>query len=385
MSNSIKIENMLSNKKQKVYDDLNNTYKHYKINNDTTDYISDISDKLSSSVSSDSEIEIEIVLDNFIEPLLDSKNARENVYPIEYQDIYEYYKTHQSLFWTAAEVDLTKDLRDWDEKLNDDEKYYIKMILSFFAGSDFIVNEKEEKSQEEVKVLEYKWFTRDKIAREDVHSISYANMIEAYINDPIEKEKLKHAIKTIPSIKKKADWFRKYINNDDFVKREVASAITEGIYFSGSFCGIFWLKKRGLLPGLCDYNELISRDEGMHRDFSCMIYSKYIKRKLDENELLDMVKEAVDIEIEFCTESLPVKLIGMDHVSMIQYIKYVADKLLLLLIGKKYYNVVNPFEWMVYISLLTNTDFFAHRPTSYSKQKNLTDSSENMIKFNEDY
>lgn len=324
-------------------------------------------------------------IDDFIEPLLDPKNAREQVYPILHPDIWDYYLKHQALFWTAAEVDLTKDLRDWRSKLTDDERHYLKFILAFFAGSDFIVIEKEAESQKEVTVLEYLFMLRDKMAREDVHSISYANMIEAYVTDPEEKERLKNAIKNIPSIKRKAEWFRKYITQGSFVEREVAGAISEGIFFSGSFCGIFWMKKRGLMPGLCDYNELISRDEGIHRDFAAMIYRNHVVRKLPEHQLIKMLTEAVDIEIEFCTESLPVKLIGMDHVAMIQYIKFVADKLLLILIGKKYYKVTNPFSWMVYISLSTVTDFFSHRPTQYSRQKNLTKKEENVIKFDEDY
>jgi ribonucleoside-diphosphate reductase beta chain len=209
--------------------------------------------------------------------------------------------------------------------------------------------------------------------------------LEAYIDDPVEKEHLKNATRTIASIRKKAEWFRKYIQNGNYVQREVAGAISEGIFFSGAFCSIFWLKKQGKMPGLCDSNEFISRDEGVHRDVEALVYSKYIERKLPEEEVIRMVTEAVEVEIEFCTQSLPVELVGMKSESMIQYIKYVSDHLLMSLIGKKHYYIENPFVWMLMISLNVNCDFFANRPTSYSKQQNLTDKEENIIRFDVDF
>jgi ribonucleoside-diphosphate reductase beta chain len=319
------------------------------------------------------------------EPFLDPRNGREFLKPIVYEDIFSYYKTHQSAFWVADEVDLSKDINTWRNVLNDDEKYFVKNVLAFFAASDIIVNENEKKKTDEVHIPEYKMMVNSKMEREDVHTESYANMIESYVDNDEEKLKLKRAVTTIPSVKKKADWFKQYIYNGSFAQREVSGSITEGIFFSGSFCAIFWLKKRGLMAGLCDYNELISRDEGLHRDFNCMIYKKYIVNKLPEAELINMIKTAVDIEIEFCTESLPVSLIGMNKEMMSDYIRFVADSLSMKLIDKKIYNAENPFSWMTLISLETKTDFFAHRPTNYSRQANMTDKSDNKIQISDDY
>lgn len=320
-----------------------------------------------------------------VEPLLDPRNKREALFPIQHPKIWEFYKKHQSSFWTADEIDLAKDIKDWRTRLNDDEKHFIKYQLAFFVGSDFLVNDNESKKAEEVTVLEYEFMLHDKMAREDVHSETYANMLEAYVEDPVEREHLKNAIKTIPIIKKKAQWFKKYINNGTFVEREVAGAITEGIAFSSAFCSIFWLKKQGKMPGLCDANELISRDEGLHRDFNCMSYRDYIVNKLTQDRVIQMIKEAVDIEIEFCTESIPVKLIGMNHDLMSQYVKYVADHLSIELINRTIYNVTNPFDWMTLMSIRNKTDFFAHRPNAYARQKAFTNKSENQIVFNEEY
>ncbi len=320
-----------------------------------------------------------------MEPFLNIENSRTSLFPIQYQDIWDYYKKHQSLFWTATEVDLSKDIDDWRNKLTDDERHYIKHVLAFFASSDFIVNENEGKKAEQVVIKEYQFMINDKKAREDVHSESYALMIEAYITDSEEKTYLLNAVNTVPSVKKKADWFKKYINDGSFAEQEVSGAITEGIFFSGSFCAIFWLKKRGLMRGLSDFNELISRDEGLHRDVNCLIYKKYIQNKLSIDNIHNMIKEAVDIEIEFCSNSLPVSLIGMNIELMSIYIKYVADHLCAELEIPKIYSVKNPFEWMTLISLQTKVDFFASRSTNYSRQKNLTDKEENKIKIDDDY
>ncbi len=320
-----------------------------------------------------------------IEPFLDPNNKRQRLYPIQYPDLWSEYQKHAAANWAAKEVDLSKDLNDWNNKLNDDERHYIKYGLAFFAGSDFIVNENQEKDTDEVTILEYNFFNADKIARENIHTESYADLIETYIKDDTEKDLLLSATQNIPSIKKKADWLRKYIINDTFVVRLVACAITEGIFFSGTFCAIFWLRKRALMPGLCDMNQLISIDEGLHRDFACLVYKKYIVNKLPENVLIDMIKSAVEIEQEFCTDSLPVSLIGMNDSLMRNYIEYVADHLCLNLIGKRIYNTENPFDWMTMISMETKSDFFVHRPTSYSKQAILTDKKQNTINFDEDY
>lgn len=306
-----------------------------------------------------------------MEYLLDPANKdRVSLLPIQHEDIWQKYKHHQASFWVAEEVDLSQDEKDW-KRLNENEKRYIKNVLAFFSSSDFIVNENEGKKSEEVTVMEYQFFLRDKAAREDVHSFSYALMIEAYVKDEKEKTRLKSAVVNDTTIKKKADWFRKYINDGNFVTRELAGAITEGIFFCGSFCAIFWLKKRNLMPGLCAYNEFISRDECMHYEFACMIYRDYIVNKLPKEEVIEMIKSAVDIEIEFCCESLPVALIGINSDSMGQYIQYVADGLSSSLIGEKIYNVSNPFEWMALISVPVHTDFFAHRVNTYAKQKAL--------------
>lgn len=319
------------------------------------------------------------------EYLTDPSMKRNSVFPIIHEDIWAYYKKHSASFWVAEEVDLSVDLNDWNRKLSEDERSYVKQVLAFFSTSDFIVNENECSKSEEVTCLEYNFMTADKVARENIHSESYAKMIEAYISDPIEKERLKNAVETIPSVKRKCDWFRKYIKNGSFAQKEVAGAITEGIFFSGSFCAIFWLKKRGLMPGLSQYNELISRDENLHMKFSAMIYRDHIQNKLDRHEVIQMIKDAVEIEVEFCTNSLPVSLIGMNSGLMAEYIRYVADYLSQLLIGEKIFNCENPFDFMVYIALDVKSDFFACRVNAYAKQSIVTNGTENCIDFSSDY
>ena len=318
------------------------------------------------------------------EPLLDKKNKRNSLYPIVYEGMWEYYQLHLSTHWVAHEIDLSKDIHDWNNVLNNDERHYIKYGLAFFAGSDFIVNQSQKKDSEEVNVKEYEFFNDDKIAREDIHSTVYADLLETYVKDEKEKEFLKNAVETMPSVKQKAEWMRDYIDNGTFVERVVAESIMEGIFFSGTFCGIFWLRKRGLMAGLCDSNELISRDEGIHRDFNCYLYRELIVNKLPEELLIHMIKRAVRIEQLFVTDSLPVKLIGMNSDMMCQYIEYVADHLCFNLIGKTIYAVENPFDdWMQAISLKIKADFFVHRPTAYGKSAVLAKKEDIKIRFDD--
>lgn len=305
------------------------------------------------------------ILEQETEDLLDITQKRDSLYPIVQEGIWSYYLTHKSAHWIETELDLSKDKNDW-ESLNDDERFYIKNGLAFFAGSDFIINENQGKDAEEVTCLEYNFFNRDKMAREDIHSIQYANLLEEYVKDDSEKEKLKNAVTLMPAIKEKSDWMREYIANGTFVERLVAGAIMEGVYFSATFCGIFWLRKRGIMAGLCDVNEFIARDEGIHRDFNCYVYKNLIKNKLPEEILIGMIKRAVKIEQRFVCDSLPVTLIGMNNNLMCQYVEYVADHLCVNLIGKRIYNVKDPFQdWMAAISLKIKADFFVHRPTAY--------------------
>ena len=303
-----------------------------------------------------------------MEPILDPKNYRDYLFPIQYQDIWDIRQKHKASFWTAEELDLVTDLSDWKNKLNDDERYFIKQVLAFFAKSDFIVNENLAKDfSDRIQIPEFQFYYSIQMFMETEHSLVYAQLIDTYINDPIEKQAMFKAAETIPTIKKKSNWAYNWIKNGTFQQRLVAFAIMEGIFFSGSFCAIFWLKKRGLMHGLTISNEFISRDEGIHRDLACLIYRKYILNKLPEEELLQIVKEAVEIEKEFVTSALPVKLIGMNSVLMCQYIEYVADHLLVEMIGKRLYKVDNPFTWMTMISLDSKTNFFESRPSQYSK------------------
>lgn len=346
---------------------------------DTLTLLNDISNQV--AVNSAPLLDDCIEDESFIEPLLDPKNARDSLYPILYPKLWDAYNIHVSLHWVASEVDLTQDLRDWNTVLTDDERYYMSMVLAYFAGSDLIVNEKEAKGVKQVTCLEYKFFVDDKIARENIHTIAYANMLDTYISDPVQRKHLREAVKTIPTIKRKADWFRKYIDEGDFVCMEVATAIVEGVFFSGGFASIYWMRKRGLMKALCELNDFIAREEGLHRDFSALVFREEIVHKLPTQTIYDMVDEAVTIECEFTVDALPVKLIGMNSDAMCQYIRYVADKVLLELGLKKLYNVSNPFSFMVYISLQTNTDFFAHRPNAYSKQTQLTKKEDNVVRF----
>src|SRR6188508_2620480 len=302
------------------------------------------------------------------EPLLKENKDRFVIFPIQHNDIWSFYKKHEASFWTAEEIDLHADLVDWASKLNDDERYFIKHVLAFFAASDGIVNENlAENFLHEVQYTEARFFYGFQIAVENIHSETYSLLIDTYIKDPIEKDKLFHAIDTMDCVKKKADWALRWIDKGTFAERLIAFAAVEGIFFSGSFCSIFWLKKRGLMPGLTFSNELISRDEGLHCDFACHLYTRHVVNKLPEQTVIDVIRDAVEIEKEFVTDAIPVNLIGMNAELMRQYIEFVADRLLNELIGKKVYNTTNPFDFMDMISLRGKTNFFEKRVAEYQK------------------
>ena len=321
-----------------------------------------------------------------VEPILEENKNRFVIFPIEHHDIWEWYKKQEACFWTAEEIDLHQDLTDWQDKLNDDERYFIKHILAFFAASDGIVNENlAENFVNEVQYSEVKFFYGFQIAVENIHSETYSLLIETYVKDNIKKEKLFNAIETIPSVKKKAEWAIKWINDKDATlgTRVIAFAAVEGIFFSGSFCSIFWLKKRGLMPGLCHSNELISRDEGLHTEFAVLIYSM-LKNKPSKEIVYEIIKEAVELEKEFITESLPCNLIGMNMVLMKQYIEYIADRLLLMLGLEKIYHKENPFEWMELISVQGKTNFFEKRVGEYANIAK-SNQNDNVFDLNEDF
>ena len=304
---------------------------------------------------------------NNLEPLLTPDENRFVMFPIKYEDIWSMYQKQVDCFWRPEEIDLSKDLSHWDA-LNKDEQHFISMILAFFAASDGIVLENlAQRFMSDVQVSEAGAFYGFQIAMENIHSNTYSNLIETYIKDKEEKSKLFNAISNYPCIKKKSDWAQKWIhdNRSSFATRLVAFACVEGIFFSGAFCSIFWLKKRGLMPGLTFSNELISRDEALHCEFAILLYSKLIK-KMDKNRIHDIIKEAVEIEIEFICEALPCRLIGMNSILMTQYIKFVADRLSVQLGYKKIYNVINPFDFMEMISLDSKTNFFERRNDSYA-------------------
>jgi ribonucleoside-diphosphate reductase beta chain len=302
------------------------------------------------------------------EHILQENKDRFVMFPLKYHDIWGLYKQAQMSNWTAEEIDLAQDLTDWNEKLNDNEKHFIKMVLAFFAASDGIVNENlAENFLKEVQYPEAKSFYGFQIAMENVHSETYSLLIDTYIKDSEEKDRLFHAIDNFPSIKEKADWALKWIASDSFDERLIAFAAVEGIFFSGSFCSIFWLKKRGLMPGLSFSNELISRDEGLHCQFACLLHNRYIKNKVSEERIKEIICSAVDIEKKFITESLPVSLIGMNSKLMEQYIQFTADFWLQALGCQKVYNVENPFDFMDMISLQGKTNFFEKRVAEYQK------------------
>jgi ribonucleoside-diphosphate reductase beta chain len=302
------------------------------------------------------------------EKILQENPGRFVLFPIQHHDLWKLYKQQEACFWTAEEIDLGQDVTDWENKLNDDEKHFVKHVLAFFAASDGIVNENlAENFVNEVQYTEAKFFYGFQIMMENIHSETYSLLIDTYIKDKQEQNKLFNAIDTIPAIKKKAEWAIKWIESDSFVERLVAFAAVEGIFFSGSFCSIFWLKKRGLMPGLTFSNELISRDEGMHCDYACHLYNNHIDNKLSHDRIREIICGALEIEKEFITESLPVRLIGMNSELMKQYLEFVTDRLLMSLNVPKVYNSENPFDFMQNIALQGKTNFFEKRVAEYQK------------------
>lgn len=301
------------------------------------------------------------------EPILSDENKRYCLFPIRYEEVWDKYKAHEAAIWTLEELDFSKDSEDW-EKLNDKEKHFIEYILAFFAGSDGIVNENlAVQFMKEVKIAEARCFYGVQNAMENIHSETYSMMIEMFVKDPARKDELFNAIDNIPCVQDKAQWALHWINNNDsFGERLVAFAAVEGIFFSGSFCSIFWFKKRGLLPGLCKSNEFISRDEGLHCDFACLLFSM-LNNKPSEARVQEIIRDAVKCEEKFVRDSLPVALIGMNAEEMIQYIHCVADRLLVALGCNKIYNASNPFDWMELICLGGKANFFETRPSEYKK------------------
>ena len=319
------------------------------------------------------------------DPLLSEDTKRYVIFPIKRDDVWRMYKKAEANFWTTEELDLSKDLKDFNG-LSDDERYFIENILAFFAASDGLVNENlVERFCKDVQLLEAKFFYGFQIAMENIHSETYSLLIDTYVKDITKKHMLFNAIETIPSVQKKANWALKWINDEKstFGTRVIAFAAVEGIFFSGSFCSIFWLKKRGLMPGLCFANELISRDEGLHTEFAILMYSM-LNDKPSKDTILEIIKEAVELEKEFITESLPCKLIGMNMDLMKQYIEYVSDRLLLMLGLEKIYNSSNPFPWMELISVQGKTNFFEKRVGEYSNIAG-SEKENNVFELDDDF
>ena len=323
---------------------------------------------------------------NQSEPILTSNKNRYVLYPIKYPEIWSMYKKHEANFWTADEIILTPDITDWEHKLNNDERHFIKYVLAFFAGSDGIVNENLcLRFIKDVQIPEARLFYGFQIMSEGQHAETYSNMLQTYVKDEKDREYLFNSIETIPCVAKKAEWAIKWIDsNDDFKKRLIGFACVEGIFFSGAFCSIFWLKKRALMPGLSFSNELISRDEGLHCEFACLLYS-YFNQKLSESEVHQIIREAVEIEKEFIIDALPCRLIGMNSVLMSQYIEFVADRLLGELGCQKHYNATNPFDFMEMISLQGKTNFFEKKVAEYQKAGVMSNKADNSIRFDEEF
>jgi ribonucleoside-diphosphate reductase subunit M2 len=320
-----------------------------------------------------------------IEVLLSPDDNRFVMFPIKYNDIWEMYKKQVDCFWRSEEIDLTKDLTHWNNSLNNDEKYFISMILAFFAASDGIVLENlASRFMKDVQLSEARAFYGFQIAMENIHSETYSLLIETYIKNAEEKDRLFNAIENFPCIKKKSDWAQKWIhdNRSSFATRLVAFACVEGIFFSGAFCSIYWLKKRGLMPGLTFSNELISRDEALHCEFAILLYSK-LQNKLKKSKIHEIIKDAVEIETEFICEALTCRLIGMNSTMMTQYIQFVADRLSLQLGYDKIYNVTNPFDFMELISLEGKTNFFEKRNDSYALANKTV--NDNTFELTEDF
>lgn len=338
------------------------------------------------AASHSSDVNPKDELKNFKEPILTESPSRFVLFPIKYHEVWQMYKKAEASFWTAEEVDLSKDVSDWD-RLNDNERYFISRVLAFFAASDGIVNENlVERFSQEVQIAEARCFYGFQIMIENIHSEMYSLLIDTYIRDPKERDFLFGAIDKVPCIKKKADWALRWIQDDDskFGERLVAFAAVEGIFFSGSFASIFWLKKRGLMPGLTFSNELISRDEGLHCDFACLLFSLLVNRPSVET-VTHIIKDAVVIEQEFLTDALPVSLIGMNSGLMKQYIEFVADRLLVALGCPKAYNVENPFDFMELISLQGKTNFFEKKVGEYQKSGVMTNLDNKVFTLDADF
>lgn len=320
-----------------------------------------------------------------VEPILEENKDRFVLFPIKHQEIWEMYKKAEASFWTAEEIDLSQDLTDWDQKLNDDERHFIKHVLAFFAASDGIVNENLAINfMSEVQYPEARCFYGFQIMIENIHSEAYSLLIDTYIKSPTEKDYLFHALETVPCVTKKAEWALRWITQGQFSERLVAFAAVEGIFFSGSFCSIFWLKKRGLMPGLSFANELISRDEGLHCDFACLLYLDLVN-KLPPETVQGIIADAVAIEREFVKDSLPVRLIGMNADLMCQYIEFVADRLLIALGVPKIFNVTNPFDFMDLISIPGKTNFFERRVAEYQKSGVMASREQSVFTMTEDF
>jgi ribonucleoside-diphosphate reductase subunit M2 len=320
------------------------------------------------------------------EPLLKENPGRFVLFPIQDADVWAMYKKAEASFWTAEEIDLASDLKDWDG-LTDNERHFVSHVLAFFAASDGIVNENLTGNfTTEVQSPEARCFYGFQIAVENIHSETYSLLIDTYIKDQKEKSHLLNAIETVPCVQKKANWALKWCDqrNASFAERMIAFAAVEGIFFSGSFCAIFWLKKRGLMPGLCFSNELISRDEGLHCDFACLLYKKLVN-KLPDSRIEEIITNAVEIEKEFVVDALPVSLIGMNGDLMCQYIEFCADRLLHALGCQKYYGAVNPFEWMEMISLQGKTNFFEKRVGEYAKSGVGVSSEDQVFSLDADF
>ena len=320
------------------------------------------------------------------EEILQQTNDRFVLFPIKYDEIWKMYKQAEASFWTAEEIDLSQDLNDWEQKLNEDEKHFIKHVLAFFAASDGIVNENLVMNfMNEVTVPEARCFYGFQIAIENIHAETYSLLIDTYIKDDKEKDRLFNAIDTIPAVAKKAEWALKWIEESPtFAHRLIAFAAVEGIFFSGSFCSIFWLKKRGLMPGLAFSNELISRDEGMHTDFACLLYSM-LQEKPSKEDVETIIRGAVEFEEEFVSDALPVSLIGMNSDMMKQYIRFVADRLLISLGYEKIYNDENPFPWMEMISIQGKTNFFEKKVAEYQKAGVTGNKEDQAFSLDEDF
>ncbi|KAK1319188.1 hypothetical protein QJS10_CPB04g00256 [Acorus calamus] len=325
------------------------------------------------------------------EPLLRPNPDRFCMFPIKYPAVWEMYKKAEASFWTAEEVDLSQDHRHWSDVLTPDERHFVTHVLAFFASSDGIVLENlAVRFMKDVQIAEARAFYGFQIAIENIHSEMYSLLLEAYIRDPAEKDRLFRAVDTVPCVRRKAEWALKWIDGaETFAERLVAFACVEGIFFSGSFCAIFWLKKRGLMPGLTFSNELISRDEGLHCDFACLLYG-LLNQQLSEERVRGIVTDAVDIEREFVCDALPVALVGMNGDLMCQYIEFVADRLIDTLGHGKIYNVPNPFDWMELISLQGKTNFFEKRVGEYQKASVMSslnggDGGSHVFRLDEDF